>query len=93
MTPRMLSANVLAALQGVRFIAQHIRDADKDNEVRSQRNTNKLMFYFRPSVFLFLDRRRLEICFDGTRSFLLVGIYFSLYRWYLRYNISSTIFI
>lgn len=33
MTPRTLSANVLAALEGVRFIAQHIRDADKDNEV------------------------------------------------------------
>ncbi|KAJ8985056.1 hypothetical protein NQ317_019739 [Molorchus minor] len=33
MTPRNLSANVLAALQGVRFIAQHIRDADKDNEI------------------------------------------------------------
>jgi nicotinic acetylcholine receptor len=32
-TPRSLSANVLSALQGVRFIAQHIRDADKDNEV------------------------------------------------------------
>ena len=32
-TPRTLSANVLSALQGVRFIAQHIRDADKDNEV------------------------------------------------------------
>lgn len=36
MTPRTLSANVLAALQGVRFIAQHIRDADKDNEVSYQ---------------------------------------------------------
>ncbi|XP_065170474.1 acetylcholine receptor subunit beta-like 2 isoform X2 [Atheta coriaria] len=33
MTPKILSSNVLAALQGVRFIAQHIRDADKDNEV------------------------------------------------------------
>lgn len=33
MTPKILSANVLAALHGVRFIAQHIRDADKDNEV------------------------------------------------------------
>ncbi|NP_001107771.1 nicotinic acetylcholine receptor alpha 11 subunit precursor [Tribolium castaneum] len=32
-TPRFLSANVLSALQGVRFIAQHIRDADKDNEI------------------------------------------------------------
>ncbi|RZB58814.1 Neur chan memb domain containing protein, partial [Asbolus verrucosus] len=32
-TPRSLSANVLSALQGVRFIAQHIRDADKDNEI------------------------------------------------------------
>ncbi|KAK4882974.1 hypothetical protein RN001_006293 [Aquatica leii] len=33
MTPKTLSAGVLSALQGVRFIAQHIRDADKDNEV------------------------------------------------------------
>nr|CAH7764757.1 unnamed protein product [Callosobruchus chinensis] len=33
MTPKALSANVLAALEGVRFIAQHIRDADKDNEI------------------------------------------------------------
>lgn len=32
-TPKSLSSNVLAALEGVRFIAQHIRDADKDNEV------------------------------------------------------------
>ncbi|ENN80216.1 hypothetical protein HUJ04_010786 [Dendroctonus ponderosae] len=32
-TPKSLSANVLAALEGVRFIAQHIRDADKNNEV------------------------------------------------------------
>lgn len=37
MTPRSLSANVLSALQGVRFIAQHIRDADKDNEVGNSR--------------------------------------------------------
>jgi nicotinic acetylcholine receptor len=33
MTPRTLSANVISALQGVRFIAQHISDADKDNEI------------------------------------------------------------
>ncbi|XP_044756115.1 acetylcholine receptor subunit beta-like 2 [Coccinella septempunctata] len=32
-TPRQLSNNVLEALQGVRFIAQHIRDADKDREI------------------------------------------------------------
>ncbi|XP_043464842.1 acetylcholine receptor subunit beta-like 2 isoform X2 [Leptopilina heterotoma] len=31
--PRNLSADVIAALKGVRFIAQHIKDADKDNEV------------------------------------------------------------
>lgn len=31
--PRHLSADVIAALKGVRFIAQHIKDADKDNEV------------------------------------------------------------
>jgi nicotinic acetylcholine receptor len=28
-----MSPDVLSALQGVRFIAQHIKDADKDNEV------------------------------------------------------------
>lgn len=32
-TQKSLSPNVIAALEGVRFIAQHIRDADKDNEV------------------------------------------------------------
>lgn len=31
--PRQLSPEVLQALRGVRFIAQHIKDADKDNEV------------------------------------------------------------
>lgn len=33
MLPRHISPEVLSALQGVRFIAQHIKDADKDNEV------------------------------------------------------------
>lgn len=33
MFPRQLSPEVMQALQGVRFIAQHIKDADKDNEV------------------------------------------------------------
>lgn len=31
--PKHLSSDVLSALRGVRFIAQHIKDADKDNEV------------------------------------------------------------
>lgn len=31
--PKHLSPDILAALKGVRFIAQHIKDADKDNEV------------------------------------------------------------
>ncbi|XP_071449691.1 acetylcholine receptor subunit beta-like 2 isoform X1 [Hetaerina americana] len=31
--PRTMSPDLLSALQGVRFIAQHIKDADKDNEV------------------------------------------------------------
>lgn len=34
MLPRHLSPEVAAALKSVRFIAQHIKDADKDNEVR-----------------------------------------------------------
>ncbi|KAL7301252.1 acetylcholine receptor subunit beta-like 2 isoform X2 [Trichogramma pretiosum] len=33
MIPRHLSPDIMTALQGVRFIAQHIKDADKDNEV------------------------------------------------------------
>lgn len=32
--PRHLSPDVISALKGVRFIAQHIKDADKDNEVQ-----------------------------------------------------------
>lgn len=31
---RQYSPEVLAALQSVQFIAQHIKDADKDNEVK-----------------------------------------------------------
>ncbi|XP_073978200.1 nicotinic acetylcholine receptor beta2 isoform X2 [Rhodnius prolixus] len=33
MLPRTMSPGVLSALEGVRFIAQHIKDADKDNEI------------------------------------------------------------
>nr|WUR05317.1 nicotinic acetylcholine receptor alpha 8 subunit [Orius laevigatus] len=33
MLPRTMSPDVLSALEGVRFIAQHIKDSDKDNEV------------------------------------------------------------
>lgn len=32
--PKTLSPEVLQAMKSVRFIAQHIKDADKDNEVR-----------------------------------------------------------
>lgn len=31
--PKQLSPEVLQAMKSVRFIAQHIKDADKDNEV------------------------------------------------------------
>lgn len=33
--PKHLSPDVISALKGVRFIAQHIKDADKDNEVKN----------------------------------------------------------
>lgn len=36
--PRMLTSEVLAAIQSVRFIAQHIKDSDRDNEVSRLRN-------------------------------------------------------
>lgn len=31
---RYLSPDVISALKGISFIAQHIKDADKDNEVK-----------------------------------------------------------
>lgn len=31
--PRQLTPEILSAFEGVRFIAQHIKDADKDNEI------------------------------------------------------------
>lgn len=40
--PRKLTPEVLQALRGVRFIAQHIKDADKDNEV----NVVFIFFFF-----------------------------------------------
>lgn len=36
--PRTLTSEVLAAIQSVRFIAQHIKDSDRDNEVSRLRN-------------------------------------------------------
>ena len=33
--PRHLSPDIMMALQGVRFIAQHIKNSDKDLEVRT----------------------------------------------------------
>lgn len=33
MVPRVLTEEIMSAIQSVRFIAQHIKDADKDNEV------------------------------------------------------------
>lgn len=40
--PRQMSPEVLQALRAVRFIAQHIKDADKDNEVKSSVNSFEL---------------------------------------------------
>jgi len=31
--PKFISPEILSAMEGVQFIAQHIKDADKDNEV------------------------------------------------------------
>lgn len=60
MTPKSLSSNVVAALQGVRFIAQHIKDADKDNEVvEDWRFVSMVLDRFFLWVFTF-------VCFGGT---------------------------
>jgi hypothetical protein len=69
MTPRTLSANVISALQGVRFIAQHISDADKDNEV--------IRFYgnIHSEKMRIVDCGRLEVRLDGPRSLLFMGVH------------------
>lgn len=36
--PKTMSPDLLKALQGVCYIAQHIKDADKDKEVNTKRN-------------------------------------------------------
>jgi hypothetical protein len=74
MTPRTLSANVISALQGVRFIAQHISDADKDNEV--------IRFYgnIHSEKMRIVDCGRLEVRLDGPRSLLFMGVHSGV-RW------------
>lgn len=44
--PKHLSPDVISALKGVRFIAQHIKDADRDNEVNSSSNIFVFIFFF-----------------------------------------------
>lgn len=87
MFPRRLTPEVLQALRGVRFIAQHIKDADKDNEVDS--NTIINLFSSKKLCLLigpFLDRSRMEIRFDGFGSLPPVGVHIDLHRWYDWYH-------
>lgn len=51
--PKHLSPDVISALKGVRFIAQHIKDADRDNEVSSSFDIYFYIFLFF-SIFYFI---------------------------------------
>lgn len=84
-TPRTLSANVLSALQGVRFIAQHIRDADKDNEVNALARHKNFASSSKVS-----DSGRLEVRVDGVGPLLSVGLHAVVHWWYLRNHFSGS---
>lgn len=55
--PRNLTPDVLQALRSVRFIAQHIKDADKDNEVSVLLFINLIYSY----LFFFLKHNQILI--------------------------------
>lgn len=97
--PRQLSPEVMQALRGVRFIAQHIKDADKDNEVR---NENGGFWSEMDQTVLIItwtlhstssDCSRLEIRLDGFGSFLSVGVHLELHWWHAWHHISKSIFV
>lgn len=76
--PRKLTPEVLQALRGVRFIAQHIKDADKDNEVMHFAHPLIRSFFLGNDTFfcfLISDCSRMEIRFDGFGSIFIVGFY------------------
>lgn len=52
--PRHLSPDVISALKGVRFIAQHIKNADKDNEV-SEMIHSSILIIIHLFSFWYLD--------------------------------------
>lgn len=104
--PRNLSPEVLQALRGVRFIAQHIKDADKDNEVSKLITTGEICFFLLVSMMLwnrrflswfcfifYADCRRLEVRVDGVGSLFIVGIYTILHWWHTRNYISKSVVV
>jgi hypothetical protein len=63
------SQSVKTALRGVEFIAQHIKDADKDNEVKLQidltfnllkKTKTRIFFLLFPYLLLFIPTKQLE---------------------------------
>lgn len=98
MFPRKLTPEVLQALRGVRFIAQHIKDADKDNEVnikfRSFLEQFLIEIWFFKCIFIrnvvinllkiyfISDRSRMEVRVNGFRSIFIVVIHVDLHWWH-----------
>lgn len=91
MFPRKLTPEVLQALRGVRFIAQHIKDADKDNEVNMSTQERFIISLMHISILgVFLDCPRMEICFDGFGSIFVVGFHIELYWWHDRHHFQQS---
>lgn len=107
--PRKLTPEVLQALRGVRFIAQHIKDADKDNEVFYRRHSPTPMLVRRENYALLIHDfvclfstlalgstsggSRVEIRIDGVGPFPVVGVYIELHRWYDWHHIPKSVIV
>ncbi|XP_043255207.1 acetylcholine receptor subunit beta-like 2 isoform X2 [Colletes gigas] len=102
--PRHLSPDVISALKGVRFIAQHIKNADKDNEVSCMLRfcvLCSICFTFDTCLLLFPchkfltlpGHRRLEIYSHALRPTFPLGFYVRVHRRYAWYNIPSSEFV
>ena len=90
--PQTLSPEVLQALRSVRFIAQHIKDADKDNEV-GYLAVICFRCELKHSNTRISDRSRLEVRVDGFGSILFVGVHIELHRRHIGHHLSESVIV
>nr|CAD7464034.1 unnamed protein product [Timema tahoe] len=91
--PRTLSPDMLSALQGVCFIAQHIKDADKDNEVvevRVQGSGQVVIVLYRWWKYVSMVVEDWKYVSMDTGQVLPLDLHPGLYWGNLRDNLSSS---